>query len=191
MLSKFNMPATVNRNNVYKEKMHTQFKTTTTVFENGTVHQHIYLTTAGYAEQVGYYDDNNEFVLHNDHGPAHIRYTSIIDNKTEQRRFYIQSATYYFKNKAHREDGPAITNYNSEGLVTREIHMEHARVHNTYGPAIHNYRKGELESQLHYVNDVCLLAEEVEAFMHRWDLKSLNELRTNKAAETAFLLELA
>ena len=102
---------------------------------------------------------NKEIVFNDFNGEE---YNKIILNNGAIRKVYKNGTEiykrknikkFYFKNKLHREYGPAIINYNEDGSVSYEEYYINNELHREDGPAIiHYYDNGSIESEEYYFN---------------------------------------
>lgn len=67
---------------------------------------------------------------------------------------------YNDNSKLHREDGPAIINYNSNGNILDEIYFINGLEHRSDGPAVIQYytadeHKNKIKREVYYKNGLC------------------------------------
>jgi len=66
----------------------------------------------------------------------------------------IQAEHYYFNNKYHRVDGPAIINYHENGKIQSKYYYINGKCHRTDGSAITSYYKnGKIRCQYYCLNN--------------------------------------
>lgn len=83
----------------------------------------------------GYNDDENNFILHRENGPATI--TEIVyDDGYDDKSCYEE---YYIHGKRHRNGKPAWIHISDKVFVT-EIYYQNDMIHNDSGPAEIQYR---------------------------------------------------
>lgn len=123
-------------------------------------------------------------VLHNPNGPAFIWYKTIAPYQR-----YKSISNWYVNGVLHRDvDEPSTFQFESDGTIKYQTYYKHGAIHRDFGPAHYHYSADFCVYARYYQNHDQISETKLKPFLEIWNIDSLDELHTNKAAHMDFMM---